>query len=77
LVMHDMKLFVKKYNAALEEAGTPDFANELTRRDFGDWVDWARPTDPNHQAKPSWVGKDFKPVLYMRDIDFGERTERV
>jgi hypothetical protein len=74
-VMYDMKRFVAKYNAALAEAGQPDFAKTLSRRDFGTWVDWARPSDPNHVAKPSWVGKDLKPVLYFGDMDFGERTE--
>jgi hypothetical protein len=73
-VMYDMKRFVAKYNAALLEANQPDFAAELSRRDFGTWVDWARP-EPGHKAKPSWVGKDVKPVRYFGDMDFGERTE--
>ncbi|MCW2622004.1 MAG: hypothetical protein JWL64_1606, partial [Frankiales bacterium] len=54
-VMYDMVRFRNKYNAALEEAGTPDFAATLSRRDFGDWVDWARPSDlDNYHPKPSW-----------------------
>lgn len=75
-VLNDMKLFVKNYNAALAESDDPDWSNKLSRRDFGDWVDWARPADPNHVAKPSWSKHDFKRVLYLRDIDFGERQER-
>jgi hypothetical protein len=75
-VMYDMVRFRNGYNRALEEAGTPDFAATLSRRDFGDWVDWARPADADHKARPSWVGKDIKPVNYFEDIDFGVRTPR-
>ncbi|MDX6375470.1 MAG: hypothetical protein QOD98_4458, partial [Nocardioidaceae bacterium] len=75
-VMYDMVRFRNAYNRALEETGKPDFAQELTRRDFGDWVDWARPSDPNHVAKPSWLGKDVKPVNYFKDMDFGVRTAK-
>jgi hypothetical protein len=74
-VMYDMKRFVHKFHAGCKAAGKPDFADELARRDFGDWVDWARPSDPNHKATPSWVGKDFKPILVFGDMDFGIRTE--
>jgi hypothetical protein len=72
--MYDMKRFVHDYTTGCEEAGQPDFAQTLSRRDFGDWVDWARPADANHLAKPSWVGKDIKPILYFGDMDFGVRN---
>jgi hypothetical protein len=75
-VMYDMVRMRNRYNEALEETGKPDFAAELSRRDFGDWVDWARPSDPEHKARPSWVGKDIKPVNYFKDIDFGVRTPK-
>jgi hypothetical protein len=75
-VLSDMKRFVRQYNEALEEAGTPDFAATMSRRDYGTLHPWARP-EPGHVAHPSWVGKDIKPVLFKRDIDYGVRVDPV
>jgi hypothetical protein len=73
-VMYDMVRFRNAYDQALAETGQPDFAATLSRRDFGEWVEWARPAEADHVARPSWVGKGIAPVNYMRDIDFGVRT---
>lgn len=71
-VLYDMVRFRNQWNAAVAESGTPDVAQRMSREHWGD-VDWARPA-PGHVARPSWVGKDVRPIHSLRDIDFGERT---
>jgi hypothetical protein len=47
----------------------------MTRLDWGDWVDWARP-DPRHDTSPSWSGRDDVPrVTNIRDMEFGDRND--
>ncbi|MCW2622301.1 MAG: hypothetical protein JWL64_1903 [Frankiales bacterium] len=71
-VLYDMVRFRNQWNAALAEGGDPDFAQKMSRKDWGD-IDWARP-EPGHVAKPSWVGKGIPPILGFRDMTFGERA---
>jgi hypothetical protein len=52
----------------------PNFKDKLSRADWGDWVDWARPPQ-GHQAAPSWLGRDdVPPVRRLEDMEFGERV---
>jgi hypothetical protein len=47
----------------------------MTRLDWGDWVDWARP-DGARAATPSWAGRDdVPPVTNIRDLHFGDRND--
>jgi limonene-1,2-epoxide hydrolase len=73
-VLYDMVRFRNGWVAALAEGGDPDYAQKMSRADWGD-IDWARP-EPGHHAKPSWVGKGIPPILGMRDITFGERAPK-
>lgn len=72
--VREMKLFNQRYQAALDEAGgtSPD---PMSRLDWGDWVDWARPA-VDHVVRPSWLGRDVPPVASLADMDFGDRHER-
>jgi SnoaL-like protein len=71
--MHDMKRMGSEWAAALAEAGKPADYQPLSRKDWGPWIDWARPVEP-HTAQPSWLGSDIKPVSRLRDLDFGRRN---
>ena len=63
-----------QYQAA-SLAHDPDHKDKKTRLDWGEWVDWARPT-AGHVATPSWIGRaDVPRVTNLRDMDFGERNE--
>jgi SnoaL-like domain len=69
----EMKAFNRGYEDAAA-AHDPDHKQKMTRRDWGDWVEWARP-EAGHQAKPSWLGRDDVPkVTSLRDMKFGERS---
>ena len=70
----EMKLFNQRHRAALAEAGG-QMVDPLSRADWGDWVDWARPSE-GHVARPSWLGRDVQPIGSMADMDFGVRHER-
>lgn len=52
----------------------PGFAEELSRRDWGE-VDWARPPE-GHRSSPSWLGREHEiPTVRRReDMKFGERV---
>lgn len=71
-VMGEMKTFARTYSEAA--ARYPQTLDErLSRKDWGPWVDWARP-EPNHVARPSWYDRPgWKPLAY-NDIDFGIRS---
>src|SRR5207245_835576 len=70
----EMKRFNEEYRAA-SLAHDPDHKEKRTRLDWGDWVDWARPSI-DHAATPSWVGReDVRPVTNIRDMDFGDRND--
>lgn len=72
-VMYEMK----KFSTAIEEARRkfPVPSNtELSRKDWGQWIDWARPQD-GHTACPSWMKRaDFAPIRSRADVDFGVRN---
>jgi hypothetical protein len=72
-IAYEMQRFGKWY----AENGMPYDPNgnmELTRDDWGTWVDWARP-EPGHEIKPSWLGvKGLKPTFSLSGIDFGVRN---
>lgn len=70
-IVNDMKLFNETYQAQAARFD-PDHRQRMTRLDWGPWVDWARPA-PGHVAKPSWLGRDVKPIGRLSDIDFGVR----
>ncbi|MCW2652853.1 MAG: hypothetical protein QOE41_1072 [Mycobacterium sp.] len=72
-IIGEMKAFARSYAAA--ECGRPQaLEQKLSRNDWGEWVQWARPPG-GHKARPSWLGKEgFKPFSGIRDIDFGVRS---
>jgi hypothetical protein len=72
-IMAESKAWGQAYaNAAATH--DPDHASKLTRLDWGNWVDWARPA-PGHSAKPSWLGRsDVKTVRSLRDMTAGVRN---
>ncbi len=52
----------------------PDHPSKMTRDDWGQWVDWARP-DPTHPTNPSWLGRpDVVPVLRPAHLNVGIRN---
>ena len=55
-IVREMKRFNEQYQAACREHD-PDFPQQMSRRDWGSWVDWARPAHDG-SAKPSWLGRD-------------------
>jgi hypothetical protein len=71
--MHEMKRMGSEWHAALTAAGLGPDHQPMTSKDWGAWVDWARPAEP-HTASPSWLGSDIKPVARLRDLDFGRRV---
>jgi hypothetical protein len=72
-VLYDMVRFRNQWLAALERGTDPHFAQRMSRDNWGDVPDWAKP-DPGHEASPSWLGKDITPILTMRDMTFGTRA---
>ena len=73
-VMFEMQRFGRYYAENCEKFNAEgDLA--LSREDWGDWVDWARPA-PGHRAAPSWLGKDITPVRSLKEMDFGVRNPR-
>jgi hypothetical protein len=72
-IAYEMQRFAAWY-AEFGEPYNPSGDMSLTRDDWGDWVDWARPAE-GHAAKPSWLGKKgLKPTFSLKDIDFGVRN---
>jgi len=71
-IMAEMKRFSKQYEAACAQYD-PEHRQKLSRADWGNWVDWAKPP-AGHQPKPSWVGKDIPTVRSIHDLGVGERT---
>jgi hypothetical protein len=74
-VTYDMVRFRNRWPEALERGGDPDYAQRMTRENWGDVPECAR-AEPGHVAKPSWVGKDVKLIYGLRDVDVGTRTPR-
>lgn len=71
-IMAEMKAFAKGYAEACRQFD-PDFRHKLSRKDWGTWVDWARPAHAG-PAKPSWLGRtDVPAVGNIKDMDFGVR----
>lgn len=72
----DMKLFNQRYTARLrlaESAGTgAKEGTRLSRKNWGSWVDWARPAT-DEPAAPSWLGRDIPPIKRLSDFTFGQR----
>ena len=74
-ILAEMKSFAERYGSACVTADV-DPARQMSRRDWGSWVDWARPA-AGHEPAPSWLGRDDVPrVTSIRDMDFGERVSR-
>jgi SnoaL-like domain len=71
-VLWEMARMRDRWLEAVRESGPPD-GGALSRRDWGQWVAWARP-EPGHVAKPSWLNKEVPPVARLGDIDFGVRN---
>jgi hypothetical protein len=71
-LLWEMARMRDRWLEAVRESVPPD-GGALSRRDWGQWVAWARP-EPGHVAKPSWLNKDVPPVARLRDIDFGVRN---
>lgn len=74
-IMYDMVRFRNQWLDALERGGDPDYAQKMSRENWGDVPEWAK-ADPGHVAKPSWVGKDVKLIYGLKDITVGTRTPR-
>lgn len=72
-IQAEMVKFARGYRDACK-AINPDFADELSRRHWGD-IDWARPA-PGHAAKPSWLGREHEvpAVRRIEEMTFGERV---
>jgi hypothetical protein len=69
----EMKRFAQEYDEACR-LHDPDHRSKVSRLDWGDWVDWARPP-AGHQPRPSWVGREDIPVVRsIRDLNVGERV---
>ena len=71
-IAYESKRFAIEYQAACDRID-PNYRTKISRRDWGNWVDWARP-EPGHVVSPSWLGKDVAPIDTLRDIDFGVRN---
>jgi hypothetical protein len=72
-IMREMKAFNTAYVAACEQH-VPDHRDKMSRLDWGQWIDWARPPS-GHQTLPSWLGRDDVPqVTSILDMTFGTRT---
>jgi ketosteroid isomerase-like protein len=74
-IAYEMQQFGKRYAEALA-THDPDFGQQMTRRNWGTAVDWARPA-PGHVAKPSWLGRDdVVPARRLSELTVGERHPR-
>ncbi len=74
-IAHEMQLFGKNYAEACARVD-PDFPAQMTRKDWGRWVDWARPPE-GRVARPSWLGRDdVTPIRSVREMDFGVRNPK-
>ena len=74
-IAYESLRFARDYAAAVEQFD-PGHPQKLTREDWGDWVDWARPP-AGHSARPSWLDRtDVVPLRTVRDADFGERNPK-
>jgi ketosteroid isomerase-like protein len=73
-VMRDMVRHRNEFLAACAEAGIDpeQQRRRLSRRDWGPWVDWARPK-PGHETSPSWLRTGATPIAHVREMTFGER----
>lgn len=71
----EMKEFNLAWHGACDTFGAPA-EGELSRKNWGDWVDWARPA-PGDVPQPSWLGRtDVPRISSMREMTFGERHAR-
>lgn len=70
----EMKLFNQHYTEARERAGQSG-PFPLSRKDWGEWVDWARLPD-GADPKPSWLGRDVKPITHIKEMTKGVRHPR-
>jgi hypothetical protein len=71
----EMKEFNLEWQAAAAKFGAPGEDN-LSRKDWGPWVDWARPA-AGETPHPSWYGRPEVPrISSMREMTFGTRHER-
>jgi hypothetical protein len=71
----EMKEFNLRWQAAVAKFGAPGEDN-LSRKNWGSWVDWARP-EPGDVPKPSWFGRSDVPrISSMREMTFGTRHDR-
>jgi SnoaL-like domain len=68
----EMRLLGTGYAAAKARFPASD---PMSRADWGDWVDWARPPS-GHAAQPSWMGRDLPGIARLRDITFGDRHRK-
>jgi hypothetical protein len=74
-IAFEMLRFGREYGAACAKHD-PDHGSKLSRKDWGEWVDWARPHG-DHVATPSWLGRnDVLPIHTVRQMDFGVRNPK-
>jgi ketosteroid isomerase-like protein len=71
-LVKEMKQFNIAYEQMCQEAGNPEFKNEMSRRDWGP-IEWARPPE-GALTEPSWQGGQTQTVASVREMDFGERV---
>lgn len=71
-LVKEMKQFNTEYERMCQEAGKPEFKNEMSRRDWGR-IEWARPPE-GVQPEPSWQHGETQTVASVREMDFGERA---
>ncbi|MGW6360283.1 nuclear transport factor 2 family protein [Streptomyces sp. NPDC055092] len=72
--VREMRLFSERYAAARHRTGATG-PLPMSRRDWGEWVDWARPAkevDPS----PSWLGRDVRPITRLGELTRGVRHPR-
>jgi len=72
-IMAESKAWGKAY-ADAAAAHDPNHASKMTRLDWSESLEWARPAPGSH-PKPSWLGRaDVKVVRSLRDMTAGVRT---
>lgn len=71
-LVKEMKQFNIEYEQMCQEAGHPEFKDEMSRRDWGP-IEWARPPEGARPA-PSWQQGQTQAVASVREMDFGERV---